>query len=168
MSSRKAQLLCSILLGLAVLGGAAALSPAMRNAGAETLVADEKEKAVLEPIQHLFDGLATRDEKLIMAQMMPDGSATLYRNGQFLQMPLSALAERLGQIVSGPDHLEEHIHEPLIRIDGNIAVVWAPYEALRNGKLDHCGTNIFSLIYREGHWLIASVVDNSRSDCAAQ
>ncbi len=120
---------------------------------------------MLEPIQHLFDGLATRDEKMMMAQMVPDGSATLYRNGQFLQMSLSTLAERLGQMASGPDRLEERIHEPLIRVDDNIAVVWAPYEAFRNSKIDHCGTNIFSLTYREGHWLITSVVDNSRSSC---
>jgi hypothetical protein len=168
MSSRKAQLLRSTLVCFAVLGCAAVLSLPTRNARAETPAANEKEKAVLEPIQQLFDGLATHDEKRIMAQMVPDGSATLYRNGQFLQMPLSALAERLGQIVSSPDHLEERIHEPLIQIDDNIAVVWAPYKAFRNGKIDHCGTNIFSLIYREGQWLIASVVDNSRNDCAAQ
>jgi Putative lumazine-binding len=102
------------------------------------------------------------------AQILPDGCATLYRNGQFVQMSMSALVDTLGKITNSPDRFEERIRHPLIRIDDNIAVVWTPYEGLKNGTVDHCGTDLFSLVRRDGRWLIASVTDNFRQNCGAK
>jgi hypothetical protein len=165
---RKARLLRAAFVFCAAAGSAVVFLSAVKQVRAAAPSATPEEQAVLEPIQRLFDGLAKPDEGAIRAQLIPEGSATLYRNGQFLQMSLSALADRLGKIInSGPDRFEERIHDPLIRIDDNIAVVWAPYEALKNGKLDHCGTNLFNLVHRDGRWLIASFTDNSRN-CAAK
>ena len=144
----------------------AATSPKSKKQAPDKQTPDEQ--AVLQPIQNLFEGLAKKDADEIRAQLVPEGSATLYRNGEFLQMSLSGLADRLAKVISSPDEFEERIHDPLIRIDDNIAVVWAPYEALRNGTLDHCGTNLFSLIRRDRHWLIASVTDNSRQNCGTK
>lgn len=164
---RKASLFRSAFVICAVAGSAAWFLTVGKKAwGAAPLTPEER--AVLQPIQNLFEGLAKPDPELIRGQLVPEGSATLYRNGQFLQMSLSGLADRLAKVISDPDKFEERIHDPLIRIDDNIAVVWAPYEALKNGKLDHCGTNLFSLIYRDGRWLIASVTDNSRQNCGTK
>ncbi|HEY2048141.1 MAG TPA: hypothetical protein VGH03_02285 [Caulobacteraceae bacterium] len=58
--------------------------------------------------------------------------------------------------------------EPLVRIDGNIAVVWGSYTAYRNGVPDHTGSNLFSLIHEDGRWRIASITDTSRSCEAAE
>jgi hypothetical protein len=124
-----------------------------------------EERAVLMPIQGLFDGMAKPDKSLIAAQMMPEGTATLYRNGQFIQMTLNGLVDRLEKIISSPDKFEERIHDPVIRIDDNVAEAWTPYEALKNGKVDHCGTNVFILVRQHGRWLIASLADTFRRDC---
>jgi hypothetical protein len=45
--------------------------------------------------------------------------------------------------------------------------VWAPYDLLKNGAVDHCGTDLFSLVHSGGRWVIASVTDNSRKNCDA-
>ena len=111
--------------------------------------------------------MAKADKALIAAQMMPEGTATLYRNGQFIQMSLSALVNRLGNIIDGPDKFEERIHDPIVRFDDNVAEAWTPYEALKNGQVDHCGTNVFILVRRDGRWLIASVADIFRTYCPA-
>jgi len=81
-------------------------------------------------------------------------------------MSLAALADRLDKLASSsPDRIEERIHDAVVHVDDNVASVWAPYEFLRNGKIDHCGTDILVLGLREGHWLISSLADNSRKTC---
>jgi Putative lumazine-binding len=121
-----------------------------------------EEKAVLATVQRLFDSLASKDIATLRAQMLPDDAATLYRQGRFITMTLSGVGDREEKLTSGPDHLEERIVHPMVRIDNNIAMVWGAYEATRNGKPDHCGTDIFTLVNRDSRWLIASITDTSR------
>jgi Putative lumazine-binding len=165
---RKTRTFRAAIVFCAVVGTAAVFLSLARPVHAEALPTAAEKQAVLEPINRLFKGMSSGDQGLMMEQMLPDGSATLYRNGQFLQMSLQALADRIGKIVDGPDHFEERIYDPLIRIDDNIAVVWASYNVYKNGKVDYCGTDLLSMVRRDGHWLIASVTDNSRRNCAAK
>ena len=44
-----------------------------------------------------------------------------------------------------------------IEVDGDIAMVWAPYVFTLNGKVEHCGTNHFGLIREGDIWKIASI-----------
>lgn len=68
----------------------------------------------------------------------------------------------LTKITSSPDGFEESLPHPLVRVDGNIAMVCGVYTAVRNGQPDHCGASIFTLVKEVGRWLIASITDNSR------
>jgi hypothetical protein len=47
----------------------------------------------------------------------------------------------------------------------SFAMVWAPFDFLIDGKVDHCGTDLFNLVRQDGKWLIASVADTGRKDC---
>jgi Putative lumazine-binding len=124
------------------------------------------EKAVLASVQAAFDGLAKRDKAAILKQMLPGGNATLMRNGKPVQMSFEALADRLSQ--PGTETREERIHDPLVRVDNDVAIVWAPFEFLIDGKVDHCGRDIVQLVRVDGHWLIAALGDNNRTDCAGK
>ena len=156
---RKARL-TRIGLPLCVLAGSAIIFlSATRLAQAASHSVEEK--AVLATVQRVFDSLPNKDIATLRAQMLPDGAATLYREGRFITMSLSGVGDRMEKLTSGPDHFEERMIHPTVRIDNNIAMVWGGYEALRNGKPDHCGTNIFSLVNRDGRWLIASITDTS-------
>ena len=119
-----------------------------------------EEQAVLAPLQGVFDGIAKHDKSMVRQNLLPGGTATLIRNSQVVQLHFDAFVDRLP---SGTQKLEERIHDPLIRIDNDIAVIWAPYEFLLEGKLDHCGTDLVHLVRRDGRWLIAAIGDNSRS-----
>jgi len=63
--------------------------------------------------------------------------------------------------------LEERIHDPLIRIDEDLAVIWAPYEFMVDGKVDHCGVDLVEAVRRDGRWLISGLADTSRKACGA-
>jgi len=128
--------------------------------------ATPEEQAVLAPITAMFEGMARRDAEAIKKPLLAGGTMVLMRDGKPAQMTLEAFADRVGR--PGTTHIEERIHDPLVRIDHDLAVVWAPFEFLVDGKVDHCGTDLFNLVRAEGKWLIASVADTGRKDCAAK
>ena len=122
-----------------------------------------EERAVLASFQALLDGLGKRDKAVMMAQVLPGGSAVLMRNGKPAQMTLEMLTDRLSQ--PGSEAREERIHNAIVHVDGDVATVWAPFEFLVDGKIDHCGRDIANLIRVDGRWIIAAIEDNGRKDC---
>jgi len=128
--------------------------------------ATTEEEKVLASVQAMFDGMAKRDPAAIVAPVLPGGSMVLMRDGKPTQMSFAAFAERVGK--PSPKKIEERIHDPLVRIDNDLAMVWAPFEFLVDGKVDHCGTDLFNLVHSDGKWLIASVADTGGKDCPAK
>jgi Putative lumazine-binding len=125
-----------------------------------------EEQAVLAPIHAMFDGMAKRNAAAIKAPTLPGGSMVLMRDGKPAQMTFEAFAERVGK--PGTTQIEERIHDPLVRIDNDLAVVWAPFDFLVDGKVDHCGTDLFNLVRVDGKWMIASVADTGTKNCSAK
>jgi hypothetical protein len=125
-----------------------------------------EEQAVLAPVKAMFDGMAKRDAAAIKEPLLSGGTMVLMRDGKPTQMTFEAFADRVGK--PGTTQIEERIHDPLVRIDNDLAVVWAPFEFLMDGKVDQCGTDLFNLVRKDGKWLIASVADTGRKDCVAK
>jgi hypothetical protein len=140
--------------------GLAALTPAM----AAPLSAAETQ-AVLAPFQAVLDGVAQRNHEMVRKQLLTGGTAALIRDGKILQLHFDAFVERLP--TTGTEKLEEVMHNPIVHVDDDIAVVWAPYTFTIDGRLDHCGTDIVTMARRDGRWLISSVEGNSRKNCPA-
>ena len=123
-----------------------------------------EEQAVLAPITQLFDGMSKRDAAAIKKPLLSGGTMVLMRDGKPTQMTFEDFANRVGK--PGTTQTQERIHDPLVRIDNDLAVVWAPFEFLVDGKVDHCGTDLFNVVRADGQWVIASVADTGRKDCA--
>jgi hypothetical protein len=136
------------------------------TAAASIHAATPEEQAVLATVQAMFDGMAKRDAAAIKEPTLPGGVMVLMRDGKPTQITFDDFAARVGK--PGKTKIEERIHDPLVRIDNDLAMVWAPFEFLSDGKVDHCGTDLFDLVRKDGKWLIASVADTGRTDCAAK
>ena len=124
------------------------------------------EQAVLAPVQAMFAGMSARDAAAIKKPTLPNGVMVLMRDGKPMQMTFEDFAARVGK--PGTSKIEERIHDPLVRIDNDLAVVWAPFDFYVDGKVNHCGTDLFNLVRQDGQWLIASVADTSRNTCSAK
>jgi hypothetical protein len=125
-----------------------------------------EEQAVLAPIHAMFDGMSKRDAAAIKVPTLPGGTMVLMRDGKPSQLTFEAFADRVGK--PGTTKIEERIHDPLVRIDNDLAVVWAPFEFLVDGKVDHCGTDLFNMVRVDGKWMIASVADTGTKNCPAK
>lgn len=128
--------------------------------------ATSEEQLVLAPVQAMFDGMAKRDAAAIKEPLLPGGMLVLMRDGKPVQMTFEDFANRVAR--PGTTHIAERIHDPLVRIDRDLAVVWAPFEFLVDGRVDHCGTDLFNLVHTDGKWLIAGVSDTGRKDCSTK
>ncbi len=121
--------------------------------------------AVLAPVQAMFDGMAHRDAAAIKATWLPGGVLVLVQNGVLSTITIENFANRVA--TSGTTHIEERIHDPEVRIDHDLAVVWAPFNFFIDGKLDHCGRDLFNLNQKSGQWQIVALAATTRTDCTA-
>lgn len=73
-------------------------------------------------------------------------------------------ANFLKSIVSIPkdNKFEEKLLDYVIKVDGNMANVWTPYEFWFNGEFSHCGVNSFQLFNDNGQWKIIYLIDTRR------
>jgi len=118
------------------------------------------EDAVLSTCQAFLDGIKNKNKAAMLAQIIPEGSGILSRPDQTLHLSLAAVVERIP--FDAPQQLEEPIYDPLIRIDHDLAMLWARYDFFIDGSLHHVGANIFSLLKRDDRWLISGVADTWR------
>jgi hypothetical protein len=123
------------------------------------------EHAVFVPINLMLDGMAKREGSEVVASAIPGAMFVSMQYGTLAQETFVQFGTNLG---AGTTHIDERIHNPLVRIDNDLAVVWAPFEFRIDGKLDHCGTDSFSLVHNDGKWLIASLSATLRKDCGTR
>src|ERR1700675_2239140 len=124
------------------------------------------DSAVLAPIDAMFHGMTARDPAAIKSAALPGTILVLMRDGKPEQMTIDAFADHFSK--PSKAHMEERIHDPLVRTDHDLAMVWAPFEFLVDGKPDHCGTDLFNLVQTGGKWLIAGIADTGTKACAAK
>ena len=73
-----------------------------------------------------------------------------------------------GRMKTG-NEFKERITNPAIEIDGDIAMVWAPFTIDVGGKIVACGTDHFDLVREGGAWKILNITFSSRtSGCPGQ
>ena len=117
------------------------------------------------PVHRLFEGMAKADPAMMRSALTPGGSLSTVRHGGLKQEPLRNMVDN-APAGWKPGLFEEKIRNPIVHIDDNIAVVWAPYGFYIDKHVRHCGTDIFTLVKVDGKWLIAGSQDNSREACA--
>jgi hypothetical protein len=113
------------------------LFTAMKNADSAQLVAAFDDSAVLQTI---------------LADSTGQTKARSY--------PVTQFASAIGKLPKGA--ADEQIYIETLKIDGPLAVVWAPYHFYYNGTLLHCGVDSFQLIRVNGVWKILYIVDTRK------
>ena len=125
--------------------------------------------AVLAPINAVFAAFEAGDAPAILRQVYPDGrvtaTGTRVSGSGLRQLSWSQFAER----VKPGDGFQERISDPAIEIDGDVAMVWAPFVVRVGGKVSNCGYDHFDLVRDNGTWKIMNLTFSSRiTDCPAQ
>ena len=73
---------------------------------------------------------------------------------------INAFAEMVGKLPK--DSADERITFDVVRIDGDLASVWTPYQFYFNERFSHCGVNSFQVVRLNGVWKIHYLIDTRR------
>ncbi len=121
-------------------------------------------------IDTFFEGFHKQDSLIIMQVVSNDiimQSIGKNREGQ-VKIRNEKFDHFLKSIVSIPEDkkFEEKLLDYIIKVDGNMANAWTPYEFWFNGEFSHCGVNLFQLFKDNGIWKIIYLIDTRRkTDC---
>ena len=153
-----------MLLMLAAQTGAGKLPPAQALAPPAA-----EEQAVLAPINALFAAFEAGDSAAVLRVVYPDGRVTAVgtlRSGNGLRQ--QSWTEFTARLKPG-EGFQESITDPAIEIDGDIAMVWAPFVVRVGGKVSNCGIDHFDLIRENGAWKVMNISFSSRTTgCPAE
>jgi hypothetical protein len=128
-----------------------------------------EEQAVLAPINQLFAAFSAGDSVGVLRAVYPDGRVTAVgtlRTGNGLrQESWTQFAARMRP----GEGFQESISDPAIEIDGDIAMVWAPFVVRVGGKVSNCGVDHFDLVRENAGWKVMNISFSSRTTgCPAE
>jgi len=130
--------------------------------GAKAQSAEDSVKAV---INDLFTAMKEGDGKLlrncfadsaILQTISRDKAGeTIIRNE-----PVSEFIDFVSKETKG--NADERISFETIKIDGNLAMAWTPYQFYYKGQFSHCGVNSFQLVRMKNGWKVQYIIDTRR------
>lgn len=153
------------------------LSPTLLAAACSAVIADPAagraqdqpadRAAIIATVQKVFDAMRTRDTALLLQAF--DSTARLVGvrtpRGGTPAVSLTSPSQFGGAFSRAPagDVWNERIFDPEVRIDGNVAQVWAYYTFHRNATFSHCGVDAFQLMKVGDQWKITQLADSRRT-----
>ena len=124
---------------------------------------------VLAPINQLFAAFSAGDSAAVLRVVYPDGRVTAVGT---LRTANGLRQERWPQFAARlkpGEGFQESISDPAIEVDGDIAMVWAPFVVRVDGKVGNCGFDHFDLVRANGTWKVMNISFSSRTTgCPAQ
>ena len=137
--------------------GGAPVTQAM--ASADHMPSDADRAAILTTVQSLFDALGERDTELLTAILHPDilmRSVERSAEGE-RSASTSTLEGMVARLEADGPRMTERMWDPEVRISGDLATVWTPYDFYVGEDLSHCGADAFILMREGGDWQITSL-----------
>lgn len=129
--------------------------------------AQQAEQEVKKVIQSLFDGMRNADSNAVRSVFAPNAIMQTIANDRegktiIRQDAVANFVSFVGQQKKGD--ADEQIVIESVKIDGNLAYAWTPYQFVYKGKFSHCGVNAFTLVQFNGSWKINYLIDTRRKE----
>lgn len=124
------------------------------------------EADVQKTIETFFEGFHKGDT-LMMQSVMKDNftTQTAFKNREGKSVLVTENSNKLIEAISkraADQKWDERLLGFQIKVDGNMANAWTPYEFWFNGTFSHCGVNSFQLFNDNGTWKIIYLIDTRR------
>lgn len=127
--------------------------------------------AVKKTVNTMFDAMRKGDSTLLKSVFSKDMVLQSISNNKEGKAILSTeKADGFIKAIGTPHSAvyDERITFGDIKIDGDLASVWAPYKFYLGDKFSHCGVDVFQLMKTTDGWKIIYIVDTRRKDNCAE
>lgn len=131
-------------------------------------IAQTNEEQIKASINQVFDGMRKNDTTLVREVLHSScflKSIGKSKTGE-VRLQEDAISDWLKQIGTKREGviLDERLTSYDIKMDGEMAMAWTPYEFYVNDKFNHCGVDVFTLMHTEKGWKIIGIVDTRRKE----
>ncbi len=129
----------------------------------------EARAEVLATIRTVLSTLGDRNVAAHREFFLPSATviAVMERDGERSTL-VRTLEESINSIAAVTVPMSERIWDPEVRVDGGVAIAWAPYDFYIDGGFSHCGYDAFQLIRTDQGWKLSSLIYTVQQppDCA--
>lgn len=123
-----------------------------------------EEAAVLAPINAVFAAFEAGDGQAMLRHVDPNGRAIAVATAPDGKAAVRRISfADFATKLTPAGAFSERISSPAIEIDGDVAMVWAPFTVRVGGKVANCGYDHFDMIREGGVWKISGVTYSSRT-----
>ncbi len=130
-----------------------------------TLHAQTPEDSIKAVINKMFTGMKSADGPMVKSSFADSAimqTIAISREGKtsIRNDGIAGFVDFVGKQKAGM--ADERITFETIRVDGDLAIAWTPYNFFWDGKFSHCGVNSFQLVRLNGEWKIQYIIDTRR------
>jgi len=122
--------------------------------------------SVKQTINILFDAMRKGDSTLLKSTLTKDMILQSVSNDKDGKATLTNESGSNFAKAIGTPHAavyDERIVFGVVKVDGSLASVWAPYKFYLGDKFSHCGVDVFELMKTPDGWKIIYAVDTRRT-----
>jgi hypothetical protein len=127
--------------------------------------AQNDEEAVKQTVNRLFAGMKASDTAMVRSAFSSGAILqTVIKNREGKVLVRTEAVDSFVYFLSKPhtEVYDERIVFDVVKIDGDLATVWTPYQFYLGQKFQHCGVNSFQLVRLNGEWKIQYLIDTRR------
>jgi Putative lumazine-binding len=122
------------------------------------------EKAVVSTVTRFFEGMLKADSMVMKSTVASGARLTSVGNRDGTPtLSVTSMDQFVTSVGSRPAGANEKIYNPEVRIDGDLATVWAFYTLHSGDRFIHCGVDAFQLLRMGPDWKIVNVSDTRRT-----
>ncbi len=125
------------------------------------------ETAVKATINQLFEGMKKSDSTLLKSAFAPDARMeTIAKNKEGKTIVRADGVAAFVKAIAKPhtEIYDERLMSYDIKIDGDLATAWTPYQFYVGDKFSHCGVNTFTMVRLDNSWKIWYIIDTRRKE----
>lgn len=144
---------------LAAVTAAALLTPQIAHAQSPD------QAGALAAVNRMFEGMRTADSAMVRSVF---SSGARFASVDSRATPAVITYDTVGgwiaAIATSGRRWDEQIYDVQVRVDGNIAQVWAPYTFYLDKQVRHCGINAIDLVRDGVGWKVTQIADTRRRE----
>ena len=128
--------------------------------------AQKAEDSVKAAVNALFIAMAASDSAAIVNSFADDAVLQSINEKDGKTTVVNEKTTDFGHAIAAlqKGDADERIKFNELKVDGPLAMAWAPYNFYYKGKFSHCGVDFFGLVRKNGVWKIQYLIDTRRKD----
>ncbi len=144
--------------------GCPAIRAAARGPATKPKAAERAE--VLQAVEGFFTAMRNRDSAGLTHSFTSRANwVTVAYRDRKATVARRAASVDVGRMSRSPQDLDERfLKDPVVRVDGDVALVWGSYQFKVGGKVTHCGYDAFHMLREGGVWRLEGGVYTVRPE----